>query len=77
MRVFHGVVYFAQHFILAINDIVYTLPKGVQCSLYVDDFAIWLCYFNEKEGQKVVQAAIDNIISRTSSYGLPFQDQKL
>ena len=69
-------MYLAQHFIVAINDIVYTLPKGVQCSLYVDDFAVWLSYLNEKEGQKVLPAAIDSIISWTSSYGFTISRSK-
>ena len=52
-------------FILAIDNILYTLPREVQCSLSVDDFAIWLSYFNEK-GQTVLQEAVDSIISWTS-----------
>ena len=63
-------------FILAINDIVFTLPREVQCSLYVDDFAIWLSYFNDKEGQKVLQAAIDSIVSWTSSHGFTISRSK-
>ena len=55
-----GSIFSTTLYILAINDIVYTLPRGVQCSLYVNDFAIWFSYSNKKEGQKVLQGAIDS-----------------
>ena len=56
--------------------ILYTLLREVQCSLYVDDFAIWHSYFNEKKSQKVLQAAIDSIISWTSSHGFTISRSK-
>ena len=55
---------------------MFTLAREVQCSLYVDDFAIWLSYLHEKEGQKVLQAAIDSIVSWTSSHGFTISRSK-
>ena len=76
MSVPQGSIFSTTLYILAINDIVYTLPRGVQCSLYVNDFAIWFSYSNKKEGQKVLQEAIDSIISWTSSHGFTISRTK-
>ena len=78
MRVFLRIVYLAYlFFFLAIHDDdVYTLPSGVYCFFYADDFAIWLSCFNEKEGQKVFQVAIDGVISWTSSHGFTISGSK-
>ena len=44
-------------FILAVNNIVQQLPPGVQCSLYVDDFAIWLIYSDVHVAENILQRA--------------------
>ena len=63
-------------FILAVNRLARQLPSGIQCSLYVDDFAIWFCYSDEYDGQKKLQEAINNVASWTSSHGFKISATK-
>ena len=56
-------------FILAINDLAKQVPAGVQCSLYVDDFAIWLIYDNVQMAERVLQRAVNNIVIWSNEHG--------
>ena len=63
-------------FILAINELVRQLPSKVQCSLYVDDFAIWLVYCKVHEGQQILQEAIDRITVWIDAHGFTISATK-
>ena len=56
-------------FILAVNNITQQLPPGVQCSLYVDDFAIWLIYTDVHVAENILQRALNSISSWTDKNG--------
>ena len=63
-------------FALAINDITSALPAGVQNSLYVDDFAIYYTSSSLRHAQRILNLAIANVSSWTSSVGFKFSVQK-
>ena len=63
-------------FILAINELVRQLPSKVQCSLYVDDFAIWVVYCKVHEGQQILQEAINHITVWIDAHGFTISATK-
>lgn len=63
-------------FIMAINDITKQLPTGVQCSLYVDDFAIWIIHSDIYTGQSILQKSLDRIVSWTTAHGFTISTNK-
>ena len=63
-------------FSLAINEIVIQLPKGVQNSLYVDDFAIYYSSNNLRHLQRILNNAIKNIQKWTTTVGFKLSAEK-
>ena len=63
-------------FIMAINDLAKQLPVGVQCSLYVDDFAIWIIYSDVYAGQFILQKSLNMIVSWTTAHGFTISFNK-
>ena len=63
-------------FALAINDIVKSLPKGVNNSLYVDDFAIFYTSSNLRHIQRILNLSINKIEKWASSVGFNFSVEK-
>ena len=48
-------------FALAINDIVTAVPNGVSCSLYVDDFVLYLSDLTLPSAVRRMQLAINRV----------------
>ena len=63
-------------FAVAINDIVKQLSAGVQCSLYVDDFAIFASSKNETYTSRAIQTSINRLAEWSKSKGLKFSSEK-
>ena len=63
-------------FALAINDIVKTLPQGVNNSLFVDDFAIYYTSSNLRHIQRILTTAINKIQNWATSVGFKFAIEK-
>ena len=63
-------------FALAINNIVKTLPKDVNNSLYVDDFAIFYSSSNLRHIQRILNISINRIEQWASSVGFKFAAEK-
>ena len=63
-------------FIMAINNIVTVLPKGVQNSLYIDDFAIFYTSNNLRHIQRILNMAISRIDQWATSVGFRFSTEK-
>ena len=61
---------------MAINDIAKQLPTGVQCSLYVDDFAIWIIHSDIHAGQIILQKSLNLITSWTTAHGFTISASK-
>ena len=63
-------------FALAINNIALQLPKGVQNSLYVDDFAIYYSSNSLRHLQRIMNMAIHRINTWTTSVGFKLSVDK-
>ena len=63
-------------FTLAINDITKNLPKGVNNSLYVDDFAIFYTSSSLRHIQRILNQAISKIETWTQSVGYKLSAEK-
>ena len=63
-------------FAIAINDIVKTLPQGINNSLFVDDFAIFYTSNNPRHLERILQTAINKIQNWASSVGFNFSIDK-
>ena len=63
-------------FSIAINDIVNTLPKGVNNSLFVDDFAIYYTSSNLRHIQRILTTAINKIHNWATSVGFKLAIEK-
>ena len=63
-------------FILAINDITKQLPKGIENSLYIDDFAIYYTASNLHHAERMLNIAIKKIDSWAASVGFQFSIEK-
>ena len=63
-------------FAIAINDIVKQLSTGVQCTLYVDDFAIFISARNETHSNRIIQTSINKLSEWTKTKGLKFSREK-
>ena len=56
-------------FALAFNDAVMEVPEGISCSLYVDDFAIYVTGARLACVERRLQKAIDRIIKWANFHG--------
>ena len=63
-------------FLLAINDIVSTLPPGVRSSLYVDDFAIYASGSSSSHLHTLLQSAITAASTWATTHGFRFSSSK-
>ena len=63
-------------FALAINDIVAAVPVGVSCSLYVDDFVLYLSGSTLPSAFHRMQLAINRVADWTHSQGFCFSVEK-
>src|SRR5215469_1598746 len=63
-------------FALAFNDVVMEVPGGISCSLYVDDFAIYVSGARLAGVERRLQKAIDRIVKWTDSHGFKFTASK-
>ena len=63
-------------FAVAINDIVSQISKGVQCTLYVDDFTIFVSARNEAHSNRAIQLSINRIKDWTKTKGLKLSVEK-
>ena len=61
-------------FALAINDIITAVPDGVNCSLYVDDFILYLSILGSTllSAFRRMQLAINRVADWTESHGFRF-----
>ena len=63
-------------FALAINDIVKQVVTGVHCTLYMDDFAIFVSARNETHASRVIQSSINKLTEWTKTRGMRFSTKK-
>ncbi|MEO1419306.1 MAG: reverse transcriptase domain-containing protein, partial [Bacteroidota bacterium] len=63
-------------FAVAINDIVKQVSNDVQCTLYVDDFTIFISSRNEAHSSRVIQTSINRINEWTKSKGFKLSAEK-
>merc|ERR1711911_474744 len=63
-------------FAIAINDIVKQVSPEVQCTLYVDDFTIFISARNESLSNRALQLSINKIAKWTKSKGLKLSTEK-
>ena len=63
-------------FARAINDIVTAVPKGVSCSLYVDNFDLYLSGSTLAFAVHRMQVAINRVAGWTDSHGFRFPVEK-
>ena len=56
-------------FLLAVNSFAGVLPPSVRCSLYVDDFAIWVTGSSPAEVTAILQPALDAVVLHTERLG--------
>ena len=63
-------------FALAINNIVTAVPDGVSCSLYVDDFLLYLSGSILPSAVRQIQLAINRVADWTESHSFPFSVEK-
>ena len=63
-------------FAVAINNITKQLSLGVQCSLYVDDFAIFAAAKNETHSNRAIQTSINKLTEWSKTTGLKFSSEK-
>ena len=63
-------------FLIAINEIVSTLPSGVRSSLYVDDLIIYASGSSSKDLHNLLQLAISSISSWATNHGFRFSTSK-
>ena len=63
-------------FAVAINDIVEQVTPGVKCSLYVDDFTIYISARNETRSNRAIQQSINKLSAWTKTKGLSISTEK-
>src|SRR5215469_10655367 len=63
-------------FALAFNDVALEVPEGISCSLYVDDFAIYVSGARLADVERQLQKAIDRIVKWADSHGFKFSASK-
>lgn len=63
-------------FLLAINNVVATLPAGVRSSLYVDDFTVYTSGSSVSELHSLIQSAVSSASSWATSHGFLFSTSK-
>ena len=63
-------------FALAINELPNCLPQFVECSLFVDDFAIFTRSANFAAAERRIQIAINNAAQWTMLHGFTFSPRK-
>src|SRR5215469_8130761 len=63
-------------FALTFKDAVMEVPEGISCSLYVDDFAIYVSGARRAGVERQLQKAIDRIVKWADSHGLKFSASK-
>ena len=63
-------------FAIAINDIVDVVPRHISCSLFVDDFAIWLASCNYRSIQRQLQLAVKRLEEWSIWNGFRFSTAK-
>ena len=63
-------------FLIAVNDIVSTLPPGVRSSLYVDDLAIYSSGSSLPTLHALIQSAVSAVSSWATSHGFRFSSTK-
>ena len=63
-------------FALAFNDVVSALPPGIQCSLYVDDFAIYVSGSYLSSLERRLQLAINAVVDWADLHGFRFSESK-
>ena len=63
-------------FAIAINDIAKTLSKEVNCTLYVDDFTIFVSAKKERTSERLLQNTINNLEKWAKERGMKFSQNK-
>ena len=63
-------------FAIAINDITKQVSQGVQCTLYVDDFTIFISARNEALSNRALQRTVNGLIDWTKTKGLSLSAEK-
>ena len=63
-------------FTLAVNNITKFLPKGINNSLYIDDFAIFYTYRSLRHIQRILNKAVLDIEEWASSVGYKLSAEK-
>ena len=63
-------------FPLAFNDVVMEIQEGISCSLYVDDYAIYVSGARLAGVERRLQKAIDRIVKWADSHGFKFSASK-
>ena len=63
-------------FALIINDIVTAVPDGVSCSLYVDDFLLYLSGSTFPSAVRRMHLATNRVVDWTDSHGFLFSVEK-
>ena len=71
-----GAVLSTTLFLIAINDIVATLPTGVRSALYVDDFTIYFAASSPTELGTMLQLAISKASDWATAHGFKFSTTK-
>ena len=56
-------------FLLTINDITKSVPNGISCSLYADDFAIYLASSYMPAAERQLQIAINRVYKQANEHG--------
>jgi len=76
MGVPQGSVLSVTLFCMRINHIIQNLTPGVQCGLYVDDFAIYIRSTSITDAEKAIQKTIDNLQQWCNCNGFKFSPTK-
>lgn len=56
-----GSVLSVAYFAIAINDITKEITKGVHCTLYVDDFTIFVSVVQESISERLIQNTVKKL----------------
>ena len=63
-------------FAIAINEITKQLRSEVHCTLYVDDFTIFVSAATITHSTRIIQIAINNLEQWTKTKGMRFSVEK-
>ena len=63
-------------FAITISDIVKQLSTDMHCSLYVDDFVIYVSARNIAHSSRMIQGTINKLMAWTKEKGMRFLQEK-